>query len=114
MKASTTEDGNCEVNRNAVNVPGFVSLNQILSKHVEVPEIYHLVISLLLRHPVAGKNAVSCTGACINTFLTSQNLNDRGYFPDICVENIAFCWRIEIAEGFTIRKIRVSTSAEPN
>ena len=55
MKASSGDDASCEVNKNAVNVPGFVTLNQLLSKHVEVPEIYHLVISLLLRHPVTGK-----------------------------------------------------------
>ena len=54
MKASNSEDGNCEVNKNVVNVPGFVTLNQLLCKHVEVPEVYHLVISLLLKHPVAG------------------------------------------------------------
>ena len=54
VKASTSADGYYEVNKNAVNVPGFVSLNQLLSKHVGVPEIYHLVISLLLKHPVQG------------------------------------------------------------
>ena len=54
MKSPAGEEGNCEVNKSVVNVPGFLTLNRLLSKHVEVPEIYHLVISLLLRHPVAG------------------------------------------------------------
>jgi hypothetical protein len=68
VKASTSEDEYYEVNKNAVNVPGFVSLNQLLSKHVEVPEIYHLVISLLLRHPVAG----ICYRKNILVFLDSE------------------------------------------
>ena len=57
VKASTSEDDYCEVNKNVVNIPGFVTLNQLLSKHIEVPEIYHLVISLLLKHPVAGMSS---------------------------------------------------------
>ncbi|XP_046865023.1 WD repeat and FYVE domain-containing protein 3-like isoform X2 [Xenia sp. Carnegie-2017] len=57
VKAKANEEDVCEVNRNAVNVPGFVTLNQLLSKHVSVPEIYHLLISLLLKHPVADVKA---------------------------------------------------------
>ena len=30
-------------------------LDKLLPKHIEVPEIYHLVIALLLGHPVSGE-----------------------------------------------------------
>ena len=30
-------------------------LNKLLPKHIDIPEIYHLVIALLLGHPVSGE-----------------------------------------------------------
>ena len=44
-----------QINREVCGVPGFLMLDKLLPKHIEVPEIYHLVIALLLGHPVSGE-----------------------------------------------------------
>jgi len=44
-----------QINREVCSVPGFLMLDKLLSKHIDIPEIYHLVIALLLGHPVSGK-----------------------------------------------------------
>lgn len=42
-----------QVNRDVCSVPGFLMLDKLLPKHIDIPEIYHLVIALLLGHPVS-------------------------------------------------------------
>ena len=46
---------NYELCKDVCNVPGFAMLSSLLPRHVDVPEIYHLVIALLLGHPVSGE-----------------------------------------------------------
>lgn len=43
-----------EVCKGVCNVPGFAMLSSLLPRHVDIPEIYHLIIALLLGHPVSG------------------------------------------------------------
>ena len=44
-----------QINREVCGVPGFPMLDKLLPKHIDIPEIYHLVIALLLGHPVSGE-----------------------------------------------------------
>ena len=44
-----------QINREVCNIPGFLMLEKLLPKHIDIPEIYHLVIALLLGHPVSGE-----------------------------------------------------------
>lgn len=44
-----------QINKDVCSVPGFLMLEKLLPKHVGIPEIYHLVIALLLGHPVSGE-----------------------------------------------------------
>lgn len=44
-----------QINRDVCSVPGFLTLDKLLPKHIDIPEIYHLVIALLLGHPVSGE-----------------------------------------------------------
>ena len=44
-----------EINRDVCSIPGFLMLAKLLPKHVDIPELYHLLIALLLGHPVSGK-----------------------------------------------------------
>lgn len=44
---------NYQVNREVCSVPGFLMLDKLLPKHIDIPEIYQLVIALLLGHPVS-------------------------------------------------------------
>ena len=47
-----------QINREVCSVPGFLMLDKLLPKHIDIPEIYHLVIALLLGHPVSGKDII--------------------------------------------------------
>ena len=61
FKVSTMSEGQTnhhEVNKEICNIPGFLLLNSLIPKHIEVAEIYHLVIALLLGHPVSGKSCL--------------------------------------------------------
>ncbi|XP_078381850.1 WD repeat and FYVE domain-containing protein 3-like isoform X3 [Oculina patagonica] len=42
-----------QINREVCTVPGFLMLDKLLPKHIDIPEVYHLVIALLLGHPVS-------------------------------------------------------------
>ena len=44
-----------QINREVCYIPGFLMLEKLLPKHIDIPEIYHLVIALLLGHPVSGE-----------------------------------------------------------
>uniref|UniRef100_A0A8C4PW64 WD repeat and FYVE domain containing 3 n=1 Tax=Eptatretus burgeri TaxID=7764 RepID=A0A8C4PW64_EPTBU len=42
----------CEINREATHLPGFAVLQAFLPRHTSIPEIYFLLISLLLQRPL--------------------------------------------------------------
>ena len=44
-----------QINKDMCSIPGFHMLCNLLPRHVDIPEMYHLIIALLLGHPVSGE-----------------------------------------------------------
>ncbi|CAM1304230.1 WDFY3 (predicted) [Pycnogonum litorale] len=44
--------GHREINRDAFNIPGFQALQWLAPKHLDIPQIYFLLLALLLQQPV--------------------------------------------------------------
>ncbi|XP_048589940.1 WD repeat and FYVE domain-containing protein 3-like [Nematostella vectensis] len=55
FNVGAVSDGNekYEICKEISNIPGFLVLCNLLPRHVDIPEIYHLLIALLLGHPVS-------------------------------------------------------------
>ncbi|KAJ7361862.1 WD repeat and FYVE domain-containing protein 3 [Desmophyllum pertusum] len=79
-------DKKYQINREVCCVPGFLMLGKLLPKHIDNPEIYHLVIALLPWSSRVGLTSVFWSPSASGVKLPTPSLQEPGSYHIYCPE----------------------------